>query len=254
MERDNKIKYEDLIMKYVMTLFAESGLKFLGIPGEVKTHTTTEQIELKIENLATDYTFLMEDGSYVHLEFQTTNKGKQDLRRFRVYEANLSYTKQADVRTYVIYTNGIKNPNNVLECGDNVYKVNVISMAKKNADDIIDNIEQKLNRNEEITEQDLVALVFTPVMSSIDSIKNRIKRAVEITKQVDNNDIDKFQAILITFANKFLNDKELDEIKEVLKMTRLGALLYEDTIEEVEEKYIVTGIISLDKNMNIEEK
>ena len=39
-----------------------------------------------------------------------------------------------------------------------------------------------------------------------------------------------------------------------MNMTRLGALLYEDTIEEVEEKYIVTGIISLDKNMNIEER
>ncbi|HBJ2608592.1 TPA: hypothetical protein LA750_000497 [Clostridium botulinum] len=43
----------------------------------------------------------MEDDTFIHFEFQTTNKGKTDLRRFRVYEALLSHQTGKDVVTYV---------------------------------------------------------------------------------------------------------------------------------------------------------
>ena len=39
MAYDNKINHEDLIMKKAMAVFAEDGLKFLGIEGRVKFYT-----------------------------------------------------------------------------------------------------------------------------------------------------------------------------------------------------------------------
>lgn len=59
----------------------------------------------------------MEDDSYIHFEFQTTNKGKKDLRRFRAYEALLSLQKEKDVTTYVVYSNNIKKAISTLETG-----------------------------------------------------------------------------------------------------------------------------------------
>ncbi len=50
----------------------------------------------------------MEDDTYIHFEFQTTNKGMDDLRRFRAYESLLSFQTKKEVITYVVYTNNIK--------------------------------------------------------------------------------------------------------------------------------------------------
>ena len=44
----------------------------------------------------------------IHFEFQTTNKGAADLRRFRAYEALLSLQTGKDVITYVVYSGDIK--------------------------------------------------------------------------------------------------------------------------------------------------
>ncbi|WP_330409807.1 hypothetical protein [Romboutsia maritimum] len=82
-----KPNYEDFIMKRAMDIFAEEGLKFFGIDKKVKISGPTELVVLDSKNMYMDYTFLMEDDSYIHFEFQTTNKGVEDLMRFRTYEA-----------------------------------------------------------------------------------------------------------------------------------------------------------------------
>ena len=66
-----------------MDVFAEDGLKFFGIDKKVKELGPTELVVLESKNLHMDYTFLMEDDTYIHFEFQTTNKNISDLRRFR---------------------------------------------------------------------------------------------------------------------------------------------------------------------------
>ena len=128
--------YEDLIMKRAMDVFAEDGLKFFGIDKKVKELGPTELVVLESKNLHMDYTFLMEDDTYIHFEFQTTNKNISDLRRFRAYEALLSHQTGKDVVTYVIYSSNIINVNDTLETGINKFKVNTISMASKNGDDV----------------------------------------------------------------------------------------------------------------------
>jgi hypothetical protein len=85
------IHYEDLIMKRAMDIFAEEGLKFFGINKKVKELGPTELVVLESKNMFMDYIFLMEDDTFIHFEFQTTDKGNADLRRFRAYEALLSH-------------------------------------------------------------------------------------------------------------------------------------------------------------------
>lgn len=69
-------------MKCAMDIFAEEGLQFFGIDKKVKGTGSTEIVALEAKNMFMDYTFLMEDDTYIHFEFQTTNKGINDLRRF----------------------------------------------------------------------------------------------------------------------------------------------------------------------------
>lgn len=136
--------FEDMIMKRAMDIFAQDGLKFFGIEKKVKDIGETEIVVLEIKNMFMDYTFLMEDDSYIHFEFQTTDKGVLDLRRFRTYESLLNLQTGKDVVTYVVYSGDIKNPPNRYESGINTYKVNAISMANKDGDKIFNEIIGKM--------------------------------------------------------------------------------------------------------------
>ena len=51
---------------------------------------------------------------------------------------------------------------------------------------------------------------------------------------------------MYTLADKFLNKAELDEIKEVMRMTRLGQMLQDEAIESTQTE----SIKNLMKNMN----
>ena len=190
MTKYSDIKHEDLIMKKAMDVFAEEGLKFFGIDKKVKDSSSTEIVVLEAKNLHMDYTFLMEDDTYIHVEFQTTDKGKDDLRRFRAYESLLSFQTGKDVVTYVVYSNGIQNVKTVLETGINEYRYDVESM-------------------------------------------------------------------LYAFADKFLDGKDLEKVKEEISMTKLGEMLVEDgikkgKIEGKEEQAIETAKIAIKKGLSDE--
>ena len=208
-KNNNEIKHEDLIMKKAMDVFAEEGLKFFGINQKVKDSSSTEIVVLEALNLHMDYTFLMEDDTYIHFEFQTTNKGKSDLRRFRVYEAVLSLQKDKDVTTYVVYSGNIKNAKDTLETGINKYKVKSIFMSDRNGDLIVEELEKKVKNKENITKQELVALTFTPIMGGKLTKAEKIIKSIRIVKSSENEYKYDIESMLYAFADKFLRGKDL---------------------------------------------
>lgn len=241
-KNNNEIKHEDLIMKKAMDVFAEEGLKFFGINQKVKDSSSTEIVVLEALNLHMDYTFLMEDDTYIHFEFQTTNKGKLDLRRFRVYEAVLSLQKDKDVTTYVVYSGNIKNAKDTLETGINKYKVKSIFMSDKNGDLIVEELEKKVKNKENITKQELVALTFTPIMGGKLTKAEKIIKSIRIVKSSENEYKYDIESMLYAFADKFLSGKDLQKVKEEISMTELGRMLIEDGIEKGRKEGIEKGI------------
>lgn len=45
-------------------------------------------------------------------------------------------------------------------------------------------------------------------------------------------EMEKMQAVLYTFADKFLDRNELDNVKEVITMTTLGRMIFNDGVEK----------------------
>ena len=178
----------------------------------------------------------MEDDSYIHFEFQTTNIGKSDLRRFRVYESVLSLQKDKDVTTYVVYTGNIKNAKDTLETGINKYKVKSIFMSDKNGDLVVEELEKKVKNKEHITKQELIALTFTPIMGGKLTKAEKIIKSIRIVKSSDNEYKYDIESMLYAFADKFLKGKDLQKVKEEISMTELGRMLIEDGIEKGIEK------------------
>ena len=116
-------KHEDAIMKMGFKYFRDHILKTLGIDYDYLETGPTELIQLTIHTLFMDFTFLTTKDLYIHVEFQTTDSGEEDLRRFHAYEGVFSHETGKKVITYVIYSGGITHTRDTLDCGRYEYKV-----------------------------------------------------------------------------------------------------------------------------------
>lgn len=224
-------KHEDVALKVTAQFFSDDILPVLAIEGKVVEILSTESIHLDLKKGYEDFNFLMEDGTIKHFEFQSTNKGREDLKRFRMYESLLSYQHKKDVITYVLFSGNIKNPMTELTSGISTYRIQPIIMQDKNADKVIAELQRKVDAGELLTKADLLPLVLSPLMGGEMSQKERVIAAYDITKKaagVDAEVIRKVEAVLYIMADKFLDSAEMEQLKGEIKMTRLGQMLYDD--------------------------
>ena len=242
-------KHEDAIMKMGFHYFRDTILKLLGIDYNYVDIGPTELVELTIHSLYMDFTFLTTSGTYVHIEFQTTDGGTKDLRRFHAYEAVLAQESGKNVITYVIYSGGIKKTKTELDCGAYTYRIMPIYMTSRDAEEVFRRLSEKKEQGEEFTERDYAELSLTPLMSSALSRKETLKEALLLAKTGDSVTAQKSIAILYALADKFLDNCDLDEIREVTAMTRLGQMLYDDGFKKGEEKGFENGCQSERQNM-----
>ena len=134
-----------------------------------------------------------------------------------------------------------------LDCGLYTYRVQPIYLKDKNADEVFRKLKQKQDNGEAFTEDDYAALSLTPLMSGKMSRKDMFKEAIRLAKPNIELSAEKATALLYTLADKFLDRTELDEIKEVIRMTRLGQMLMDEGMELKE----TDSIKKLMKNMNL---
>jgi len=226
---------EDSALKVLHDYFADVLLPYWNIPGEVDHAMPTESVHLELRKQYQDINFLMKDGSLVHFEFQSTNNtALENLRRFRTYEAFLCMKHKTDVYTYVLFSGGIEHPMTEFTSGINTYRVHPIIMKGKLAEDVFQNIEDKLEMGISLTENDLVPLTLCPLMGGEIPIKKRFHKAFEIVRDASNSipNLNIIEAVLYTMATKFLTAEELNNLKEGIKMTELGTIIYNDGISQ----------------------
>lgn len=226
---------EDSAMKTMVRFFADEMLPYLGIQGKVKMVAPTEEIHMEIKRVYEDMNLIMDDGTWKHFEFQSTNGGVTDLKRFRVYEAITSQQNKVPVITYVLFSGKIKNPQYQFTEGINTYRVIPIVMQNKNADRIIKKLQKKQKKSRPISREELVSLVLTPLMQGKIPMKDRIKNAFQIIGEencMKAEETQKMQAVIYALAEKFLKNEEMDEVKGVINMTRLGQMLVNDGINQ----------------------
>lgn len=244
-------KHEDAILKMGFDYFRDTILKILGINYDFVESGITELVELTIHSLYMDFTFLTTGGFYIHIEFQTTDSGKKDLRRFRAYESVLSHKTGKNVITYVIYSGGIKHAVTKMNCGVNEYQVIPIYLSDKDADTVLKRLEEKKQNGELFTEEDFAMLALAPLMSSKKERKDVILESLKLSKTEKSITAEKTMAMLYTLADKFLEGKELEEIKEAVAMTRIGQMIFDDGVVRGREEGRVEGQKVTTKRMNM---
>lgn len=234
MKSNNITHHEDKFFKSVFKHFKDDALSRFGIEGKIKDTSFTDNIKISIEDLKMDFVFLMEDDTYVHLEFQTT-LSKRDLARFLAYDANYFYTTGKRIKTYVIYTNDITydKVETELDIGSAVYRIEPRCINSSDFDILV----EELSTLNSIKDEDVVKVVTLPLCKSSKTYFEKIKISLDLSEKISNR-ADKYesQGYLFLLAHKFLESKELKEIERMIRMYEFGkALLIESKEEGIKE-------------------
>lgn len=168
-------------------------------------------------------------------QFESDGISTKDLRRFRSYEALIGHQYGVEVVTYVLCTANVKSPKKTLKQGINTFRVRLIRMKDKNADEMIARLETK-QKASRLKRKDLSGLLLTPLMSGTMSISERIGKSIRLIQQeqasLEKEDMLRMEAVLYAFAMKFLKEAELRSLEEVFQMTVLGQMLEARGIEK----------------------
>ncbi|SHJ10410.1 protein of unknown function [Clostridium cavendishii DSM 21758] len=225
-------KVEDAVFKKAMEIFKDSASEFFNLDVKLKKPAQTEIKNIDIKTSAMDYLFYTETDDYLHFEFQTTDK-RDDIARFLYYDASLHYMSRKNIRTVVVYSSDIKDVVTNINCGSINYTLECFYMSKLNGDENYERIKTKVDNGEELTEQDIMTLSFIPLMESEKSKSDITLDSIEIAKDIKNEE-EKTKCLTLLYAlfDKFGDEKAKKRFKEVVSMTDVGRMIYEEGKEE----------------------
>jgi hypothetical protein len=225
-----------------MELFKGDAVRFFGVDKRIVSVARTELSEIKLQKNIDDWVLEADDDSFVHLEFQGVYK-KEDLKRFMVSDAMLYHKEGKPVRTIVVYSADITQTETVLEAGSIRYEVEAFYMAKLDGDKAYDELKGKVKAGTPLSKQDLMSIVFLPLMKNSVDKETRIEQSAELSRKIENTDEQlQIQAMLRLLAEKFIKDnKKLSKLKGVLNMGVLTQMIREDHSVEIAKDMLRDG-------------
>jgi len=240
---------EDTIMKSIMELFKGDAVKFFGINKKIVSGTTlsaearNELTHIHIQRNINDWLVEAEDGTFLHFEFQS-DYDEDDLPRFMVTDAILYKQKRKPIRTIVVYTADIKETKTAFDAGSIQYGVDAFYMSALDGDKTYADVKAKIDAGEPLTKQDLMSIVFLPMMKSTSDKIAGFEQAISLSKEVADSDSQtQIQAMIQLLADKFIKDEDMfRRLKEMISMGTIATMIAEDKAIEIAKKLLKRGL------------
>ena len=232
----------DVIMKAMAGTFKDKTLKIFGLnTPRIKAVIPTVLPVLEVKENRTDYIFLLEDDTLLHLEFMTTVTGEA-LKRFALYDVRLINRDDREVNTAVVYSGRIKKAPDRLEKGSINYKVTNVYMKDYDGDEEYRKLQEKISRNESLHEEEILKLVFLPLMKSSLTEDQMAVQAAELAKNIAGEIKTFVIGTLVAVTDRFMSEEYKKRLLEVLKMTQIEQWIRQEGIKEGRQEGIKEGI------------
>lgn len=245
-------KKEDSFFKYVAINMGQELLKIIGVDGKIKEVGFTEDIKIKVDRSSMDFLYLLDNDTYIHLEFQSTVK-KNDLIRFAEYDLGVIKRSKRSVNTYVLYTCDDSKVESTLKRGSISYTIFPITLKNIDWEKTSSKLKNKIKDNKIITKEDMLTLLLgifsTPNLEKMSMINESLTILNDCTYLEEDG-----MKLLYLLSSKFLDNNDLIKVKEVIAMTKLGQMLFEDgkkaQAQIIAERLILEGM-SIQKVSNL---
>ena len=214
-------------------MFRDATLDFYGIKAaRIKELINVELPVVEVKEKSTDALFLLENDRYLHLEFQSSYS-KKDLGRFAIYDLLLYERDGRQIDTVVIYSSDVQTAETSLDTGTLSFNPQTVMFADYDGNVIYKELEEKLESGQELSDIDLLNLIFLPLMKT-DMPKGELaEKSIRMAQSIpDNNKRNTCIASVFAFASKYLEEEILNKLLEAIKMSDLATMLINNTITE----------------------
>ena len=221
---------EDATLKALFQVLRGASLHWLGLDlPPIVDLVATELAVVSVQRSEMDCVFRLEDGSYLHLEFQST---PADLTRFLLYDAHLYDRDRAAVRTWVLYTGGIDHAPDRIDADSLAYRVRNVFMASHDGDAVRRRIAGTIEARGTILADEQAALALSVLMKSEGGVFAATVDAMDLARRIPPPSGDFLLGATAALADKFLSDEERTTIREMIAVTNIGREILEEGLQQ----------------------
>ena len=215
-------------MKAVCQTFKDKSLRVLGLnTARIVDVVPTVLPVLEVAENRTDFVFLLEDRTLLHLEF-VTKKKRKDLIRYLLYDARLIDRDGRAVQTAVIYAGRITRAPELLTLGSITYRVANVFLKAYNGDEELERLNRKISMGGTLDDEDVLKLLFLPLMKSKSGEEEMTINAAELATTLPEEIHNFVIGTLIAISDRYLSKEYKEKLMEVIKMTKITQWLQEE--------------------------
>ena len=246
MEKEKKIAYQnkDIASKILSEQFRGKSFSVYGIDlPEIEDIRPTNLPAVEADELRLDNLFLLADGSYVFVDYESEyrEKNKCDYLKYfaRITERLYNeFGRFVPLKLVIIYTADVKRGTTdpVLDTGGVRMEIEEAFLTELDAGDIWKGLKRKIESGESLSDEDMMRMIIYPLTFRGRRAKQEaVARAIGLAKRIaDENRMYFVLKMMLVFSDKFITNEDTEKIKEVLTMTKLDRLYAEEKRQAVD--------------------
>ncbi len=248
-EKEITYQSKDVLSKILAENFKEKSLSVYGIDvPKIKDVLPTNLPAVQANEMRLDNLFLLMDDSVALIDYESDVKWTNNLKYLNYIARVLERYKKREMpksfRMIVIYTADVERAPDEFSVGCLTLKLEHAFLSKIDSTEVVRQITARLERGEALSDEELMKLIILPLTYKGKERKEQaVKEAVELAKRIEDGGEKSFVLSgILVFADKIINAKTAEYIKEVLKMTQVAQLLMEEGRKEGREEGRKSGI------------
>ncbi|QDI90430.1 transcriptional regulator [Salicibibacter halophilus] len=232
---------KDVLFKFLSELYKDTSLDAFGLQGmpKIKQLLPSNLPKVRADEKRSDTQFLLEDGSILMVEYESNNAITENHIKYLDYAQRIldrAYREGKSINPIhivVIYTSDVAKVGEGLNAGDVGIQSKPILLSEYNGDVILEKISDKIERGEDLTQEELMKLSILPLMHSTKPREENVRNSVELAKQI-KDERQQIQVIagILTATDKFVSDEFAAIMRRWMGMTKVGRLIAEEARKE----------------------
>lgn len=262
---------KDIASKFMTGKLKNKSLEVYGIKlPRIVDVLPTELPDIMANELRVDNLFRLEDGTYALIDYESVYRDENKIkyldyivRILRRYKTILGL--DIEIRMIVIYTADVekKRTKNQMNIGCLHFWIEEAFLSELNSDTIWLKLKKRVKQKEQLTEEEMMEFIIWPLTYEGSGPKRKaIKECFDLAKEIEDPEVQVFiLSGMLVFSDKVISDADANEIREWIRMTKVGRLIAAEMDEarrEGERKALVEteqkiAVRMLRKGQHIEE-
>ena len=247
-EKSVDVAYQnkDISSKVFAEEFKNNYFKVFGLdlPDIVRIEPT-ELPAIEVNDKEMDKLYYLADGTYAIVDFESVYSEENKVKYLgyvaRVFKRVYNQSKKIPkLRVVIVYTadveEGTTNPK--LDMGDETLVLTEAFLSTFDTDRIIEECQQMIEEGVILSDECKLRLMLCPIaVKGKEGKIEAIHRVIDIVGGISDEKLRiHLLSGVLAFSDKFIADEDVERIRREIKMTKWERLLYNETMEAVNEK------------------